>query len=208
MHRTHVMIGLTSLLGAALAAGPALAVTASSPTGHLNVRSGPGFQYQVVSQIPANTPAQITGCVSDYSWCAVALPGGVTGWASAPYLVTSAAGTPKNLQVVGAQLGIPVVTPANTGAPVVATPPVGAMVPVAPTVGVVQPVAPPPTVLSYMMQQAIQPVLVNGEVMVGAVLPPAMPIYPIPQSPYLYSYVNGQRVLVEPTARQIVYVAR
>jgi uncharacterized protein YraI len=166
------MIGLASLLGAALAAGPALAVTASSPTGHLNVRSGPGFQYQVVSQIPANTPAQITGCVSDYSWCAVALPGGVTGWASAPYLVTSAAGTPKNLQVVGAQLGIPVVTPANTGAPVVATPPVGAMVPVAPTVGVVQPVAPPPTVLSYMMQQAIQPVLVNGEVMVGAVLPP------------------------------------
>src|SRR4029079_2321599 len=144
MHRTHVMIGLASLLGAALAAGPALAVTASSPTGHLNVRSGPGFQYQVVSQIPANTPAQITGCVSDYSWCAVALPGGVTGWASAPYLVTSAAGTPQNLQVVGAQLGIPVVTPANTGAPVVATPPVGAMVPVAPTVGVVQPVAPPP----------------------------------------------------------------
>jgi uncharacterized protein YraI len=84
MHRTHIMIGLASLLGAALAAGPALAVTASSPTGHLNVRSGPGFQYQVVSQIPANTPAQITGCVSDYSWCAVALPGGVTGWASAP----------------------------------------------------------------------------------------------------------------------------
>src|SRR4026209_808511 len=104
MRRTHVMIGLASLLGAALAAGPALAVTASSPTGDLNVRSGPGFQYQVVSQIPANTPAQITGCVSDYSWCAVALPGGVTGWASAPYLVTSAAGTPKNLQVVGAQL--------------------------------------------------------------------------------------------------------
>ena len=81
----------------------------------------------MVNQIPANTPAQITGCVSDYSWCAVALPGGVTGWASAPYLVTSAAGTPKNLQVVGAQLGIPGVTPANTGAPVVATPPVGAM---------------------------------------------------------------------------------
>jgi Bacterial SH3 domain len=75
MHRTHVMIGLASLLGAALAAGPALAVTASSPTGHLNVRSGPGFQYQVVSQIPANTPAQITGCVSDYSWCAVAPSG-------------------------------------------------------------------------------------------------------------------------------------
>src|SRR4026209_1409680 len=114
MRRTHVMIGLASLLGAALAAGPALAVTASSPTGDLNVRSGPGFQYQVVSQIPANTPAQITGCVSDYSWCAVALPGGVTGWAPAPYLVTSAAGTPKNLQVVSAQLGISGGEPGHT----------------------------------------------------------------------------------------------
>jgi len=117
------------------------------------------------------------------------------------------AGVKLTEPVIKAAVGIPVVTPANTG-PVVATPPVGAMVPVAPTVGVVQPIAPPPTVLSYMMQQAIQPVLVNGEVMVGAVLPPAVPVYPIPQSPYLYSYVNGQRVLVEPTARQIVYVAR
>src|SRR4029078_7341334 len=114
MHRTHVMIGLASLLGAALAAGPALAVTASSPTGHLNVRSGPGFQYQGVSEIAANQHAQSTGCVSDYSWCAVALPGGVTGWASAPYLVTSAAGTPQNLPVVGCPLRSPGVARANT----------------------------------------------------------------------------------------------
>jgi uncharacterized protein YraI len=208
MQRMHVMIGLAWLLGAALVTGPASAVTASSPTGHLNVRSGPGFQFQVVSQIPANVPAQITGCVSDYSWCAVALPGGVTGWASAPYLVTSAAGTPKKLQVIGAQLGIPVVTPANTGAPVVATPPAGAMVPVPPSVGVVAPVAPTQDVVSYVTMQAIQPVIVNGEVMVGAALPPAAPVYSIPSSPYVYSYVNGQRVLVEPSVRKIVYVFR
>ncbi len=45
MKRTHVMIGLASLAGAALIAGAALAVPAVfSPTGHLNVRSGPGFQ--------------------------------------------------------------------------------------------------------------------------------------------------------------------
>ena len=62
MQRMYGVIGLASLLGAVLAAGPALAVTASSPTGHLNVRSGPGFQYQVVNQIPANVLAQITGC--------------------------------------------------------------------------------------------------------------------------------------------------
>jgi uncharacterized protein YraI len=208
MQRVHVMIGFASLLGAVMMAGPALAVTAVSPTGHLNVRSGPGFQYPVVGQIQANVPAQITGCVTDYSWCAVALPSGATGWASAPYLVTNAAGQPKNLQVAGAQLGIPTITPVNTGAAVVATPPVGQMVPVPPSVGVVQPIAPPPNVVSYVTMQAIQPVIVNGEVMVGATLPAAAPVYPIPSSPYVFSYINGQRVLVEPTARKIVYVVQ
>jgi hypothetical protein len=110
--------------------------------------------------------------------------------------------------VAGAQLGIPTITPVNTGAAVVATPPVGAMVPVPPSVGVVAPIAPPPNVVSYVTMQAIQPVIVNGEVMVGATLPVAAPVYPIPSSPYVFSYINGQRVLVEPTARKIVYVVR
>jgi len=92
MQSVHAKIGLAALMGAALVSSPALAVTAFSPTGNLNVRSGPGFQYQVMNQISANVPVEITGCVSDYSWCSVALPGGATGWASAPYLVTK--GTP------------------------------------------------------------------------------------------------------------------
>jgi uncharacterized protein YraI len=206
MKRTHVMIGLASLVGATLFAGSALAVPAVfSPTGHLNVRSGPGFQYPVVAQMPANTRFPVTGCIQDYSWCSVVV-GNVTGWASAPYLVTDAGGKPTNLQVSGAQLGIPIVVPAGVGA-VVATPPVGAMVPVAPA-AVVEPILPAPEVLSYVTQQAVQPVLVDGEVMIGATLPAAVPVYPVPASPYVYSYVNGQRVLVEPAARRIVYVVR
>lgn len=207
MKRTHVTIGLASLFGALMLAAPASALTAYSPTGHLNVRSGPGFQYQVVGQMQAKVPADITGCIADYSWCSVAT-GGVTGWASAPYLVTDAGGKLTNLKVSGAQLGIPVVVAPATGAAVVATPPVGAMVPVAPAVGVVEPVVPAPEVLTYVTQQAVEPVLVNGEVMVGAVLPTAVPVYQVPASPYVYAYVNGQRVLVEPTARRIVYVVR
>ena len=204
MQRSHAMIGLASLVGAALIAGPALAVTALSPTGHLNVRSGPGFQYPVVGVMQQNVPAAIPGCIQDYSWCSVAV-GGVTGWASAPYLVTDAGGKPTNLQVSGAQLGIPIVVPTGVGA-VVATPPVGAMVAAPPTV--VEPILPAPEVLSYVTQQVVDPVLVDGEVMVGATLPPAVPVYPVPASPYVYSYVNGQRVLVEPAARRIVYVVR
>jgi len=151
-----------------------------------------------------NVPAAITGCIQDYSWCSVAV-GAVTGWASAPYLVTDAGGKPTNLQVSGAQLGIPIVVPTGIGA-VVATPPVGAMVAAPPTV--VEPILPAPEVLSYVTQQVVDPVLVDGEVMVGATLPPAVPVYPVPASPYVYSYVNGQRVLVEPAARRIVYVVR
>jgi hypothetical protein len=47
MQRVHAMIGLAALMGAALVSSPAVAVTAFSPTGNLNVRSGPGFQYPV-----------------------------------------------------------------------------------------------------------------------------------------------------------------
>jgi uncharacterized protein YraI len=207
MQRVHATIGLVALMGAALVSSPALAVTAFSPTGNLNVRSGPGFQYQVMNQISANVPVEITGCVSDYSWCSVALPGGATGWASAPYLVTKAAGQAKNMSVVGAQLGIPVVVPTGNG-PSVATPPVGVMVPVAPTVGVVAPIVPPPNVVTFVTQQSVTPVIVNGEVMVGAALPAAAATYDIPASDYDFAYINGQRVLIEPTARRIVYVVR
>jgi uncharacterized protein YraI len=207
MQRAHAMIGLALLLGGALIAGPASAVvTAYSPTGHLNVRSGPGFQYPVVAQLPPNAPAAISGCIADYSWCGVAT-GGVTGWASAPYLVTSAGGKLTNLQVSGAELGIPIVVVQGV-APVVATPPVGAMVAVPPSAGLVEPIAPPPAVVSYMTAQPVQPVIVEGEVMIGATLPAAVPVYPVPQSPYAYSYINGQRVLIEPRARRIVYVVR
>jgi hypothetical protein len=133
--------------------------------------------------------------------------GDVSGWASAPYLVTDAGGKPTNLQVSGAQLGIPIVVAPATGAAVVATPPVGAMVPVAPA-AVVEPIIPAPQVLSFVTQQVVEPVLVDGEVMVGATLPAAVPVYPIPASPYVYSYVNGVRVVVEPGARRVVYVVR
>lgn len=202
MSRNNSWIGLVSLVGAASFAAAALAVPAVfSPTGHLNVRSGPGFQYPVVAQMPANTRFPVTGCLQDYSWCSVVV-NNVTGWASAPYLVTDAGGKPTNLQVSGAQLGIPIVAPAAVAA-VITTPPVGAIVP---TPALVEPIVPAPEVISYVNRNTVAPVLVDGEVMIGATLPVAAPVYPIPASPYVYSYINGQRVVVEPVARKIIYV--
>ena len=102
----------------------------------------------------------------------------------------------------------PIVVPTG-GGPVVATPPpVGAMVPVATTVGVVAPIVPPSNVVTFVTQQSVTPVIVNGEVMIGAALPAAAPTYDIPASDYDFAYVNGQRVLIDPTARRIVYVVR
>ncbi len=46
MQCKHAVIGLLPVVGAVLFTGSARAVIAVfSPTGHLNVRSGPGFQY-------------------------------------------------------------------------------------------------------------------------------------------------------------------
>jgi uncharacterized protein YraI len=67
MKRTHVMIGLASLVGALIAGSALAALAVYSPTGHLNVRSGPGFQYGVVAQMPANMRFPVTGCIQDYS---------------------------------------------------------------------------------------------------------------------------------------------
>ena len=205
MQRAHAVFGLASLVGATLISGPAVALTAYTPH-HLNVRSGPGFQYQVVGELQPNVQAEIPGCVADYSWCGIAIAG-LTGWASAEYLVTDSSGHLTNLKVAGAQLGIPVVVPTGVG-PVVATPPVGAMVPVPPSVGAIEPILPAPEVLSYVGQHLVQPALVDGEVVIGATLPAAAPVYPIPASPYVYSSVNGQPVLVEPASRRIVYIVR
>ena len=84
---------------------------------------------------------------------------------------------------------------------------VGAMVAVPPA-AMVETVIPAPEVLSFVVGHPIQQVFVDGEVMVGATLPAAVPVYPVPASPYVYSHINGQRVLVEPAARRIVYVVR
>jgi uncharacterized protein YraI len=140
----HAIFGLALVLGAALIAGPALALTAH-PSGHLNVRSGPGFQYPVIGALEANLPATITGCLADYSWCSLA-GGGVTGWSSAGYLITNAGGKITNLHAGGAALGVPVVVP--TVETITVTAPVGVMVGVPHSVGVVEAIVPAPEIVT------------------------------------------------------------
>ena len=82
----------TILFGAAsalvLSAGAANAVPATAETA-LNVRSGPGTQYQVVGAIPAGATVDVGDCTG--SWCRVSFSGG-TGFANRSYLAMGGGG--------------------------------------------------------------------------------------------------------------------
>lgn len=57
----------------------------------------------------------------------------------------------------------------------------------------------------YVVAHPRDSVRVQGELEVGAVLPPAVEFYEIEGRPYRYAYVNGRPVVVD-SGRRIVYV--
>lgn len=58
----------------------------------LNVRSGPGTAYGIITSLAGGTTVEIIGKNSDGSWWLIALPGGNSGWISAPYTTSSNTG--------------------------------------------------------------------------------------------------------------------
>ena len=67
---------------------------------------------------------------------------------------------------------------------------------------------PPERVRTYVTSNRVEPVYLDGDVVVGADLPETVVLRDIPDYEYRYVYVNGQPVLVEPSSRRIVYVMR
>jgi Bacterial SH3 domain len=67
----------------------------------LNVRSGPGTGYPVISGLRQGNAAAIVGRHSASGWWQVKTPGGVTGWVS---------GAPSLVRVNGDTAGVPEVT--------------------------------------------------------------------------------------------------
>lgn len=66
---------------AAQAAGPAIAYT----TADLNMRTGPGTNYPVITTLPRSAGVTVFGCTADYRWCDAAFAN-VKGWVSGRYL--------------------------------------------------------------------------------------------------------------------------
>ncbi len=205
----------------------ALAQSSVIATTDLNVRSGPGPQYPVIAMLGAGETTALNGCLENSKWCAVATNAG-EGWVYSDYLTGDFGGT----QVVVTQ------RPATSGVKLVAAPAdkgggdsgavaggftgavAGALIggPVGAAVGGVAGavaggaagtvIDPPENVRTYVTSNKIDPVYLEGEVVVGAGLPDTVELREIPDYEYRYVYVNGQPVLVDAKTRQIVYVVR
>ena len=191
-------------------AAPAAAFTAQATT-DLNLRAGPGSIYPIEGVINTSESVDVEGCIAGSEWCKVT-HNGQQGWAYAAYLSTVYQNNPVVVYDNVQALNVPEVTyvpVAGVNAHTVKT--TGELVVSAPVVGVVAPapaVVPEPVTLNYVKANPVQPVYLNGEVVVGAGIPQEVDLYPVPNGPYSYVNVNDQIVLVEPEKRTIIQVVR
>ena len=217
----------TAAAGLLAFSGAAFAEVAVSATTDLNLRAGPGPQHKVIGTIGAGQSADLNGCLDNSKWCTVVYDG-VEGWVYSDYLTGDFDGNQVVLTQRPMNSGVAVVSPpadvdggatgAVTGgvtgavAGALIAGPVGAIV--GGGAGVVAGGAagtiidPPEQVRTYVASNEVEPVYLDGEVVVGAGLPETVELRPIPDYEYRYVYVNGQPVLVEPSSRRIVYVMR
>ncbi len=84
----------TGLIAGAFAAAMVAPVAANAAsgyaTGDVNMRTGPGTQYQRITTIPQGARVDVRGCSG---WCRLSY-GGYTGYASANYIASGYANVP------------------------------------------------------------------------------------------------------------------
>ncbi len=226
MKKILTLAAATALATTAFA-GAAFAQTVSATaTADLNIRSGPGPQFASVGFIAAGDSAVVEGCLSGSKWCRVVY-GGVTGWSYSDYLTADLSGEVVVLTDRFPDVGVATVTfddsdaaaggavaGATTGAVAGALigGPVGAAVGGAigastgATAGAV--IDPPEAARTFVTANPLDPVFLEGEVVVGAGIPDTVTLQAIPDYDFQYVYINGQPVLVDPGTRRIVYVLR
>ncbi|WP_425070798.1 DUF1236 domain-containing protein [Sagittula sp. S175] len=206
----------------AVSAAPLMAAVAASTTTELNLRAAPGPQAEVLAVMPQDAMVDIEGCTTT-DWCKVSFDG-TEGWAYSPYLVNTTTPEPTVVyQNIETMPGITVIEGDNTvdnamdataGAAVGA----GAAAllvggPVAIAAGAILGAAggasaPDEQTVTYISQNPVEPVYLNGEVAVGAGIPEGVEIYSVPDTEYAYVNVNDAPVVVNPENRRIVYIVR
>jgi len=214
-------------MASALLSGTAIAQNATATaTADLNIRSGPGPQYSSIGFITSGDSALVEGCLEASKWCRVDYEG-VSGWSYSDYLTADLSGETVVLTERYVDVGLETVTYTDDGsagggaiAGAASGAVVGALVggplgaAVGGTVGAASGatagaiIDPPETARAYVTANPVEPVYLEGEVVIGAGVPDTVSLQTIPDYDYRYVYINGQPVLVDPGSRQIVYVIR
>lgn len=226
MNKLLTTTAVAAAITIALSSGAMAQTTMATATADLNIRSGPGPQYPSVGFIANGDSATVEGCLEASKWCQVTYDG-TTGWSYSDYLTADLSGEVVVLTERYPDVGLATVTYEDTGsaaggAAVGATSgaivgalvggPVGAAIGGAigaasgTTAGAI--IDPPETARTYVTANPLDPVYLEGEVVIGAGVPETVTLQPVPDYEYQYVYINGQPVLVDPGTRQIVYVVR
>jgi uncharacterized protein YraI len=207
---------LGATLSAMLLASSASAETSATAFTDLNLRAGPAVSYEIIGVIPASQPVTVDGCLEASNWCRVSYDG-ASGWASGDYLtamVESPLYANRERLAVGTVTYQPnpdaTIGGGMTGALAggLVGGPVGAVIGAAVGMGVGAAVAPTEQVTTYVIQNPVEPIYLDGEIVVGAGIPETVTLAEVPDSEYYYAYINGTRVLVEREQRRIVHIVR
>lgn len=219
MRNNIVKTAAVGLAVTLLTSTAALADFNATATTDLNIRSGPGPQFEVIGAIANSDTASVSGCIEGSKWCQVTY-NGTTGWSYSEYLSTDMTGERVVISAAPQAAQIPVIEHNNAGTNVTVgaaggaiagaliAGPVGAAIGGAAGLAAGAAVSPPPTVQNYVMENRGDPVYLEGEVVVGVGVPETVELRPVPDYEYQYVYINGQPVLVDAGTRQIVYVYR
>lgn len=215
---TKISLGATTIAGLLLATAAYGETTATAWT-DLNLRVGPGPAYEIATVIPGSESVTVDGCLEASNWCRVNYDG-IDGWASGNYLTAMIDDAEAPIYENRERMEVRTVTYEDSGATTAAGGatgavagamvggPVGALIGAAIGLGVGAAVTPGERVTTYVRSNPVDPVYLDGEVVVGAGIPEEVALAEVPESEYYYAYVNGVRVIVKRDDRRIVHIIR
>lgn len=218
--KAFAAVSATSLLLSSAAVAQTMEVAAGTD---LNLRAGPGPNYAVLDVIPSEAAVTVEGCLAEARWCNVTYEG-QTGWAASDYLAVRAGEEVALLSAPPASVTVKTVTYEDTtgqevaaGAGAATGAAAGALIagPIGAVFGTVlgaaavgSTVEPTEEVVTYVEANPVEPVILDGEVVVGAGIPEEVSLVPVPDTDFAYLYLNGQPVVVHAADRTIVKIIR
>lgn len=209
-------LALSATVAGLVLTSTAFAQTTATAWTELNLRAGPGATYDIIAVIPSAQSVTVDGCLEESNWCRVSY-GENKGWAAGDYLTAT---VEAPIVVNRERLAVKTITyekssDATVGggatgavAGAIIAGPVGAIIGAAVGMTMGDAITPEERVTTYVRANPVEPIYLDGEVVVGAGIPETVTLSEVPDSEYYYAYINGVPVLVEREQRRVVYVVR